>query len=1060
MAKRDDLKLEKKCGSGRTSNPSSEPTGASRTERVERMTMSENVDRLKRLLAEIFELDQADLDFGIYRIMNTKREEILRFLDRDLLPQVGEAFQAYQAENRAVVEAELGDAIEKAKELGVDPEVTQKVKELRAKLAQTVDVTALENEVYSHLYNFFRRYYQEGDFISLRRYKEGVYAIPYEGEEVKLHWANHDQYYIKTSEHLRDYTFRLPSGRRAHFKLIEADTDKDNNRASNGNERRFILSQDEPLAEENGELVARFEYRPHLDRTKQAELNAVASDRILNQSTGFDDWRRELASFRPTEKNPGRTLLEKHLTEYTARNTFDYFIHRDLYGFLRRELDFYIKNEVMHLDDVESDTAARVEQYLSKIRAIRRIAHKLIDFLAQIENFQKKLWIKKKFVVETRYCITLDRIFAIEEEQTRDWLIAEVISNDAQREEWVTLCAIDDVDGDLITAGYSNPLKPEFLKEHPTLVLDTRHFPRDFTNCLLASIPDLDEVTNGVLIHSENFQALALLTERYRDQIKAVYIDPPYNTGNDEFVYKDDYQHSSWLAMFAQTFRLARPLMASGSAFFVSCDDNEMNRLREFLDGEFGRPNLESQIIVQSNKRGQTYKSIAKTHEYLLAYDGDENTELNGLPREIDDGDEDQYGRFELWELRNRNPRFGRFNRPNLYFPIHVSPSQYEQLGYSTVSVEETNEYQIPVHPRNSAGEDSCWRWALDKVKKASERGDEVLIGKQTRTGEWRIFQKSRKAVKAPKSIWTDNNIINEKGTVELGSLGLKDFGFPKPLGLIENVVKIGMSEGDMALDYFAGTGTMGHAIINVNREDDGERKFILVEMGTYFDSVLVPRIKKAIFTPEWRDGKPTRMPTQEDVQRSPSIVKILRLESYEDALNNLELKRTDPQQALLEQEPGFREDYVLRYMLDVESRENPSLLNIERFEDPFNYKLNIATGSAGETKPTVIDLVETFNYVIGLRVTSINDVRGVRVVAGMNPQGERVLILWRNTKALDNDALDAWFREQGYNTKDQEYDVIYVNCDNNLETLRRADQTWKVRLIEDECRRLMFEDV
>lgn len=602
---------------------------------------------------------------------------------------------------------------------------------------------------------------------------------------------------------------------------------------------------------------------------------------------------------------------------------------------------------------IDSRTAVKlaglVRTFSTGIKTIRRIGHKLIDFLAQVENFQKKLWLKKKFVVETRYCVTLDRIFAIEDEQTRDWLIAEVIRNDAQREEWVTLCAIDDVQGDLLTPGYSKPLKPEFLKEHPTLVIDTRHFPQDFTIHLLASIPDLDGETNGVLIHSENFQGLAFLAERYRDQIKSIYIDPPYNTGNDEFIYKDDYQHSSWLTMFAQSFRLARPLMSSGSAFFVSCDDNEMNRLREFLDGEFGRTNLESQVVVQSNKRGQTYKSIAKTHEYLLVYDGDESTVLNGLPRELEVGDEDQYGHFELWELRNRNPKFGRFNRPNLYFPIYASSSQYERLGYSSVSVENTDEYHIPVYPRNSVGDDSCWRWSVGKVLMASQRADEVLIAKQTRRGEWRIFEKSRKTLKAPKSIWTGNEMINERGTVELGSLGLKDFGFPKPLGLIENVVKIGMSEADIALDYFAGTGTMGHAIINVNRADDGERKFILVEMGTYFDSVLVPRIKKTIFTPEWKDGKPDRMPTLEEIERSPRMVKILKLESYEDTLNNLELKRTKAQQGILEQNPGFREDYVLRYMLEVETRENPSLFNIEHFEDPFNYKLNIAAGTAAD---------------------------------------------------------------------------------------------------------------
>ncbi len=294
------------------------------------------------------------------------------------------------------------------------------------------------------------------------------------------------------------------------------------------------------------------------------------------------------------------------------------------------------------------------------------------------------------------------------------------------------------------------------------------------------------------------------------------------------------------------------------------------------------------------------------------------------------------------------------------------------------------------------------------------------------------------------------------KGDVE--KLGL-EFPYCHPVSLYVDLLGAAASDPEsIILDFFAGSGTTGHAVINLNRDDGGRRKFILVEMGDYFDTVLVPRLKKVIFTPEWKDGKPKRLPTPEEIERSPRILKIQRLESYEDTLNNLELRRTDAQQKLLEDHAEFREDYMLRYMLDVESRGSASLLNIDRFEDPFNYKLNIATGTVGETKPTVVDLVETFNYLIGLRVKTIDVVRGVRVVTGLNPQGERVLILWRKTKELDNDALDAWFRKQGYNTKDQEYDVIYVNGDNNLENLRRPDQTWKVRLIEEEFRRLMFD--
>ena len=351
--------------------------------------MSKNLDKLKRLLAELFQLDQADLDFGIYRIMNQKRDDIVRFLDDDLLPQVKQAFSQYQSTDRAAIQTELDQAIESASDLEVDPDTVPKVQELRAKLEESgVDIAALESEVFSHLYSFFRRYYHEGDFLSLRRYKEGVYAIPYEGEEVKLHWANADQYYIKSSEYLRDYTFKLPSGKRVHFKLVEASTEQDNNKAASGKERRFILCDHEPLVEENGELTIRFDYRPDNEKRKQKDLSAEAEKAVL-ESDGFVEWTQALSAAAPTEANPNRTLFAKHLNDYTARNTFDYFIHKDLGGFLRRELDFYIKNEVMHLDDIENETVPRVEQYLSKIKALRSIAHKVIAFLAQVEDFQK-----------------------------------------------------------------------------------------------------------------------------------------------------------------------------------------------------------------------------------------------------------------------------------------------------------------------------------------------------------------------------------------------------------------------------------------------------------------------------------------------------------------------------------------------------------------------------------------------------------------------------------------------------------------------------------------------
>jgi adenine-specific DNA-methyltransferase len=187
--------------------------------------MSDNLNKFKAILREMFQFDQADLDFGIYRIMNSKRDEIEQFLDKDLLPQVKAAFEEFQGDDQSSVREEMDKLRKTLEEAGVDPESSPKYQELKEKLSGAVDVVALENEVFSQLTNFFRRYYQGGDFLSLRRYKAGVYAIPYEGEEVKLHWANADQYYIKSSEDFRDYSFTLLSGKKVHFKLVEASTE-------------------------------------------------------------------------------------------------------------------------------------------------------------------------------------------------------------------------------------------------------------------------------------------------------------------------------------------------------------------------------------------------------------------------------------------------------------------------------------------------------------------------------------------------------------------------------------------------------------------------------------------------------------------------------------------------------------------------------------------------------------------------------------------------------------------------------------------------------------------
>jgi adenine-specific DNA-methyltransferase len=1007
-----------------------------------------NPEKLRSLLEELFQLDQADLDFGIYRIMNAKRAEIVRFLDKDLLPQVKAAFKHYKSADKSVLQGELDKLIATITNAGMNPDESPKVKELRQRLNDSaVDVTALENEVFSHLTNFFRRYYNEGDFISQRRYKEGVYAIPYEGEEVKLHWANADQYYVKSSEYFKDYTFTMASGKRVRVHLTAATTEQDNNKAAPGKERRFVLCEDTPVYEENGELFIRFEYRPAEGKEKQDALNQAAIERIL-KTKGFDEWTRELSKPAPTEKDGDRTVLEKHLHDYTNKNTFDYFIHKDLGGFLRRELDFFIKNEVMHLDDIEHESAPRVEQYLSQIKVIRTIAHKIIAFLEQLENFQKKLWLKKKFVIETNYCITLDRV--------PEELYAEIAKNDAQREEWVRLFAIDEIKKDLSSPGYSKPLKVDFLKANPFLVLDTAFFPLELRNRVLSQVENIDSNLDGILVHADNAHGLRLMEPVFKSKIECVHIDPPYNTQTSGFLYKNSYEHSSWLAMMDERATLGSRFLSDGGSFLCHIDENEYERLQLVFD-RLGVPNGGT-IVWDKRNPMLGRKGVATQHEYVIWRTNVEGALYlrNANQRMILEKAKELTQQY-AGDTKKINEQFGKWISacPGLsggeraYRLIDDDGRVYQSVAIGAPEPRTDPKFFEPLyHPRTKK---PCpvpkWGWA-----RAPETMNELLENGAIIFGLDETVQPRAKVYLTEDSQRQVSSVIQDasRGKADTDKFGIV-FPYSHPVSLYVSLVGAAApSRHAVVLDFFAGSGTNAHAVIALNRDEGTNRRYVMVEAGKHFDAVMKPRILKAVYSSEWKEGKPLG---RDGVSQ---FVKYIRLESYEDVLNNLEMKRTNQQGTLLDADAELREQYTLSYMLDVESRRSQSLLNVEGFRNPDQYKLRVERN--GEFQLVNVDLVETFNWLLGLTVKHIDVIRGVRVVDGTSPNGERILILWRNQDELDGDKLDKWFEKQGYSTRDLEFDVIYVNGDNNLENLCRTDQAWKVRLIEEEFHRLMFD--
>ncbi len=1040
--------------------------------------LTEKFARLRDLLRAMFQLDRGDLDFGLYRIMNRKAAEIEAFLENDLLPQARTVLAGMADDLRAALYEALTDAREAAYGLGVDPEETPKVVELKRRLAEAKADEDAEADVYNHLANFFARYYAEGDFISQRRYSGGgrsAYLIPYDGEEVKLHWANRDQYYVKSTENYASYIFTLGAGeaaRRVRFEIAAADNEKDNVKETGARQRRFLLTGGKSAVNlDDRELVVRFEHRPLAEREKktwpgngnrqQERINEAARQRVFKALS--PDWLALLAAPAPTETQPERSLLDKHLAVYTARNSFDYFIHKDLGGFLRRELDFFLKTEVLNLDDLALGDAARLDRALARTRAVRHLADKIIAFLAQLEDFQKQLWLKKKFVLETQWCVTLDRV--------PEALYPEIIANEAQHDQWVRLFAINKIEGDLANGnvGYTQPLTPQFLKTNPFLVLDTHHFDRAFTDRLLAALSDagpLEDQLDGLLVHGENFQALNLLQARYREQVKCIYIDPPYNTDASPILYKNDYKDSSWLSLMENRLSLAKKLMVSNGVLCCAIDDEEVWRSRALLQNMFEK---EMGVApVRSTPIGRTSRGkLSPTHEYALFYGG-----ASAVPGPLTKTDKekrrypfcDEIGRYAWRNLLRTGTNDRRADRPKLYYPIYVGDDDVLRIPAMTWDEQKTewrilespekNETVVwPVREQEGKRVEKNWERGWERVSRESSEYRVQRNGNGLDAPEISIhFVQRMDPSSVPKTWWGDSKYASSNH----GAKVLKDLfvdnplDFPKSVPLVEDCIRAsgGGEPGAQIIDYFAGSGTTGHAVINLNREDDGQRKYVLAEVGHHFDTVLLPRMKKVVYSPDWKAGRPVSR------QGVTQLFQYVRLESYEDTLDGLEL--TPPssgQRDLLVQNAALAEDYRLRYSLGEETSESACLLG-KHFTDPFAYRLSVVRD--GVRLETTVDLPETFNFLTGLRLESRRQIDGVLAISGTDAQGRQCLILWRNLDETDNTALESWFDRNRKRFPDP-LDLVYVNGDHTLNVLKRPNESWNARVIEPIVRELMF---
>ena len=374
----------------------------------------------------------------------------------------------------------------------------------------------------------------------------------------------------------------------------------------------------------------------------------------------------------------------------------------------------------------------------------------------------------------------------------------------------------------------------------------------------------------NLIVHGDNLHALKALLPMYADKVDCIFIDPPYNTGNEGWAYNDNVnspmirewldanpigledglRHDKWACMMWPRLKLLHELLAEDGMIFVAIDEHEAQRLECLLEDIFGKQGNLGRIIVQMNPKGRHLDAyFAKTHEYVLVFAKDiESVNIGGVAKDnrmlADYNEEDADGKFRFIELRNRNSAFNPKTRPGLYFLLYIDPDS------GNVSLEKDDKHRVEALPLDGQESPTCWTWSPPKV----ERERSLLVGRQTRDGKWRVFRKDHlvkdgeEVTTKPKTVWMDADLNMDASRKVLAEIMGKDaFDFPKPLPLVQRLVELAANPNALILDSFAGSGTTAHAVLAANAKDGGNRRFILVEGEDYADTLTAERVRRVI---------------------------------------------------------------------------------------------------------------------------------------------------------------------------------------------------------------------
>ena len=414
-----------------------------------------------------------------------------------------------------------------------------------------------------------------------------------------------------------------------------------------------------------------------------------------------------------------------------------------------------------------------------------------------------------------------------------------------------------------------------FDKRLERLTHDIRYFRK---NEKLSFYTDNNKPVNKLII-GDNYEALQNLLVQYTGAIDVIYIDPPYGKDSMGEFAQTNYQNAitrdNLLSMLYPRLQLAKQLLSDSGVIFCSIDDKNQAYVKCLFDEVFGERNFVANSIIINNRGGRDYGGIAVQHEYLLIYAknifGYELNEIEESDKKFDYQDDE--GGFNLMELRNRNVKFNSQNRPNLYYPFYLNPNSVDKNGLYQIALEPSDDFCVEVRPAISQGIQTVWRWG--KEEKSRENLNKVILGKANQNGGYMIVQKYRKTTKMQRSIWDEKEFVNERGSEMVKEiLGYGVFDYPKSMWLLRRAIELSSKPDSIILDFFAGSGTTGHAVLDLNRSEEkegdlfaetnngGNRTFILCQMnektettpnGIVYD-VTAKRLKR-IMTGECYDG-------------------------------------------------------------------------------------------------------------------------------------------------------------------------------------------------------------